>query len=454
MQRHFLASMTAALILCLSAGALHSRADQAKEPGPLRVGIARADITPEGPVWMRGFAARKKPSEGVYRGIQAQCVVFDNGQTRVALIALDLCALSYHQLRRLREAAEACGIPQQHLMVNCSHSHYGPHMGSIEPHAKNPEHNALFTERTQPLFDAAVNDLQPAVLEYTVGSSTMAINRRQLNEEGKCIGMRPEPRKQIDPDVPILRVLNAEGRVRAVLFGYACHPTTTPGASELGYMIGTDYPGYARDWVAAAYPDAEAVFLQGCGGDIKPRAVLPTGGFGAVLVEQSDMMVALGHELGRAVVAALAVPPPLVPADRPTDPREAITSPVSLGGAVELVSLPSKEDPQKMAETPFHMGAWRIGDVYIFGSQGEVLSNIGLRIKRELAGLRVWTNGYTHWGGGYVPDAASYLEGGYEINTTAFAPQAEDIVVGTAIRLIEQLQSGPVHTEPIPGWSE
>lgn len=447
MKSPFLAATTAALLALL---ALPVAPGVAAEPGPLRVGIARADITPEGPVWMRGFAARKKASEGVFRKIQAQCVVFDNGQTRVALMALDLCALSYHQLVKLREAAEACGIPQQHLMINCSHSHYGPHMGSVEPNDRNREHNALFTERTQPLFAAAAADLQPAVLEYTVGSSTMAVNRRQLNAEGQCTGMRPEPRKQIDPAVPILRVLGAEGQVRAVLFGYACHPTTTPATSEVGYMVGTDYPGYARDWVAAAYPDAEPIFFQGCGGDIKPRAVLPPGRFGTVLLDDRQMMASLGHELGRAVVAALAVPPPAVPADRPADPREAMATAVPLGGIVELVSLPSKEDPKQPAKTPFHLGAWRIGDVYIFGCQGEVLSNIGLRIKRELAGVRVWTNGYTHWGGGYVPDAASYPEGGYEINSTAFAPQAEEMIVRTAVRLIKQLQTEPVHAKPIP----
>ena len=451
MQRLFSAVLAASLVLCAGVRAAEPRAEQ---PGPLRVGVARADITPEGPVWMRGFAARKKPSEGVHRNIQAQCAVFDNGQTRVAVVALDLCALSYHQLRALREAAEACGIPQQHLMVNCSHSHYGPHMGSVTPHPQNLEHDALFTERTQPLFAAAVADLQPALLDYTVGSSTMAVNRRQLNAEGQCTGMRPEPRKPIDPDVPILRVTAADGRVRAVLFGYACHPTTTAGASELGYLIGTDYPGYARDWVATAYPEAEAIFLQGCGGDIKPRAVLPTGRFGPVLLDPADLVAALGHELGRAAVAALAVPPPPVPADRPTDAQDAIDAAVALGGIVELVDLPSKDDPQQMVETPFHMGVWRIGDVYLFGSQGEVLSNIGMRIKRELAGMRVWTNGYTHWGGGYLPDAASYPEGGYEINMTKFAPQAEDVVVATAVRLVKQVQADPIHTEPIPRCHE
>mgnify|MGYP000901802575 CR=1 FL=1 len=433
------------LLLSLTPALTHAQA------GPLKVGIATVDITPEGPVWMRGFAARDKPSDGVERNIIAQCIAFDNGHTRLAIVSLDICALNYRQLQRLRALADASGIPEQHVMINWTHNHYGPHLGSVEAHGSNAEYYELFTERTEPLFELAVADLQPAVLEYAVGSCTMAINRRQLNEGG-AVGFRPEPRKQIDPDVPIMRVLGADGAVRAVVFGYACHPTTISG--DLLYKIGTDFPGYARDWVQAAYPGATAIFLQGCGGDIKPRAVLPREGsayanFGMVLLDERGLKAAMGYELGRAVVAGLAAPPEPLPADRPVDLAEALETPVTLGGVVELISLPSKEDPDEPWPTPWHTGAWRIGDLYLFGSQGELLSAIGLRIKRELAGIRVWTGGYTHWGGGYFPDAASYPEGGYEVNSTEFAPEAEDVLVHTAARLIEHLQNTPVQTEPV-----
>lgn len=183
----------------------------------------------------------------MYKNLTATCVVFDNGVTRVPIVALDLCKVLEPQLEDLRVAAQEAGIPPQHVMINCSHTHYGPQIGRKE----NENYDALFKARTGPLFEAAVADLQPAVLDYTAGSCTMAINRRQLNAAGKVTAMRPEPRKQIDADVPILRVLSSEGEVRAVIFGYACHPTTV---SALHYQIGTDYPGFARDWIAAAYP--------------------------------------------------------------------------------------------------------------------------------------------------------------------------------------------------------
>jgi len=403
-------------------------------PGPLKVGIASADITPECPVWMAGFAARKELSKGVYRDLTATCVVFDNGVTRLGLLALDLCKIYEQQLEDLRSAAQAAGIPAQHVMINCSHTHYGPRLR----HKKNRAYDALFKAKTGPLFSAAVATLAPATLDYTVGSCTMAINRRQLGADGKATGMRPEPRKQIDPDVPVLRVLSPEGKGRGVIFAYACHPTTV---SALHYQIGPDYPGFARDWVAAAYPGCTPVFLQGCGGDIKPRYTKPManghGRFGHVLLGQLEIVAELGHELGRAVVAALTVPP---------DP---VATPTHLAGIVEKVEVPDKKRPEHRSHE-IYMGAWRIGDVYVFGSQCEVCSNIGLRIKRELAGMRVWTNGYTHWGGGYIPDAASYPEGGYEVRSSTVSPRTEDIVVGNAIRYIRALQSGKDGVGPIP----
>jgi hypothetical protein len=403
--------------------------------GPLKVGIATADITPEGPVWLEGFAARKEISRGVHRNLTATCVVFDNGATRLAFVALDLLWITEKQLEDLRASAREAGIPPRHLMINFSHTHYGPGIGD----ERNAEYAGLFGSRTGPLIRMALDDLRPAVLDYTVGSCTMGVNRRQRDGEGR-VNFRPEPRNPIDPDVPILRVCSPEGAVRAVIFGYACHPTSITSVDEW-FLVSTDYPGYARDWIAAAYPGCTPVFLQGCGADVKPRYTSPDesgyGRYGYVLLDPLATLAELGHELGRAVVTALMVPPGPVPADRPGALSEAAASPVPLAGMTETVEIANKnpEKPPKRLE----MGAWRLGDLYLFGSQGEIGSRIGMRIKRELSGRRVWTNGYTHWGGGYLLDAASYAEGGSEIDSSGIGPWGEDIVVNGARRCVEAL---------------
>jgi neutral ceramidase len=210
------------------------------------VGAASAVITPEDSVNLAGFGGRKGPSTGVHKDVTATCVVFDNGVTRLALVALDILALRPPEhLESLRASAEKAGIPPQHVMVNSSHTHYAPTIG------RKGSYTLLFKERTESLSQAAVDDLQPAVLDYTVGSCLMGISKRQLDAEG-VINMRPEPRKQIDPDVPVLRVLSREGEVKAVIFGYACHPTTV--GPPAWHLVNPDFPGFAREWVAAAYP--------------------------------------------------------------------------------------------------------------------------------------------------------------------------------------------------------
>lgn len=401
------------------------------DAGPLKVGIATADITPEGPVWMVGFAERTKPSEGVYRPLTARCIVFDNGLTRVAFVALDTCAVYGRQFTHLRLAAGKAGIPSQHLMINASHTHSGPFL-SIE---KNPNYVALFKARTDPLFAKAVADLKPARLDYTAGSCTMGISRRRLNAKGKCPRIRPEPRKEVDTSVPILRVLSPEGKVRAVVFGYGCHPVSVDATH---YLIGPDYPGFARDWVEAAYPGCVAMFLQGCGADVMPRQTTPNGWFGHVLLDPLQAAAEFGHELGRAVIAALTVPPEPVPA------------PVQLAGIIESVPVPDKTDP-KAKTHPAFMGAWRVGDVYLFGGRGEIAAGIGLRIKRDHPGLRLWVNGYTHWGFGYILERSAYPEGGYEIKSTSFSPEAGEIVVRNAARYIKALRAGRTGVGPIRG---
>lgn len=416
-------------------------------PGPLKVGVASAVTTGEDSVRLAGFAGRKGPSTGVHKDVTATCVVFDNGVTRLAIVALDILALRpAEHLDYLRAAAEKAGISPQHVMVNSSHTHYAPTIG------RQGEYTSFFKEQTESLFQAAVDDLQPATLDYAVGSCLMGISKRQLDADG-AINPRPDPRKQIDSDVPVLRVLSPTGDVRAVLFGYACHPTTI--GPPAWHLVSPDYPGFAREWIAAAYPNCTPIFLQGCAGDIKPRIVQPDssgyGRFGYVLLDPLETVSEIGHELGRAVLAAVMVPPKPVPEDRATDLEAALDTPVHLAGIVEAVRLPLKTDvasnpadPSVTAEAPrlFEMGAWRIGDVYVLGFHGEVYSQIGVRVKRELGGIRVWTNGYTYAGAVYIPDAASFAEGGGTVRGTPVAAGAEDVIVANAIRYVKTLREG------------
>jgi len=68
-----------------------------------------------------------------------------------------------------------------------------------------------------------------------------------------------------DHAVPVLTVTRPGGKLEAVLFGYACHPTTLSFQTWCG-----DYPGFAQLELEASHPGATAMFVNTCGGDQNP----------------------------------------------------------------------------------------------------------------------------------------------------------------------------------------
>jgi len=64
------------LVLGLAGAALL----RAAETPEWRAGVAVADITPEGPMWMGGYAARTRPSSGVATPLRAKALAIADGQ--------------------------------------------------------------------------------------------------------------------------------------------------------------------------------------------------------------------------------------------------------------------------------------------------------------------------------------------------------------------------------------
>ena len=68
----------------------------------------------------------------------------------------------------------------------------------------------------------------------------------------------------VDHDVPVLSV-RAGDKLKAVLFGYACHATVLDIYQWTG-----DHPGFAMLAVEEQHPGTQAMFWAGCGADQNP----------------------------------------------------------------------------------------------------------------------------------------------------------------------------------------
>ena len=94
----------------------------------LRAGAARVDITPDGPIWMSGYASRNHPSEGVRQRLFARALAIDPGSGgRVVIISTDLVGLPASIADEVAaRVRNRFGIERARLLLNSSHTHTGP----------------------------------------------------------------------------------------------------------------------------------------------------------------------------------------------------------------------------------------------------------------------------------------------------------------------------------------
>lgn len=390
-------------------------------------GTARLDITPDGPIWMSGYASRNKPSEGVQQRLWAKGLALDDGRGgRVVIVTTDLIGLP----REVSEVAAAriqkqYGLERSAILFNSSHTHTGP---LIWPNLKamlhvNAEDEQKLRDYAQRVTDAlvsvagaALGDLQPAELSVGHGSAGFAMNRREPAAKGVILGVNPNG--PMDHDVPVLRLAAPGGKLIAVLFGYACHNTTLTGAH---YRISGDYAGQAGAYLEERHPGANALFLMLCGGDQNPNPRT-----------HLEDVEAHGRALAAAVDGVLGAPmkplqPPLrtafttielkfAPQDRGTFEEEAKSgNPYRAARAKLMLAAYERGTPVRRIAYPIQ--AIRFGKgLTLVALAGEVVVDYDLRLKREYGTEKedLIVAGYSNEVMCYIPTRRILGEGGYE----------------------------------------
>ena len=242
-----------------------------------RAGTAKVAITPRQPMWMSGYAARTRPSEGAVHDLWAKALAIRDPSGRtVLLITLDVVGIDREVSNRIRSTLERShGLGRDRIVLACSHTHCGPVVGTnlLTMYRIDDAERRRIAEYTKWLEDTvvkvaaeAVGHLREARLSWDNGRCDFAVNRR-ANREADVPGLRERMALQgpVDHDVPVLRVSGPDGSLLSVVFGYACHCTVLDFNKFCG-----DYAGFAQVEIEARHPGATAMFVAGCGADQNP----------------------------------------------------------------------------------------------------------------------------------------------------------------------------------------
>ena len=444
----------------------------AEAVSPWTAGAAAVNITPGQYMWMAGYGSRTAPASGKLTELWAKALVLQAADgNRGVIVTLDLVGigrkLSDHVCAELEAAYD---LKRNQVVICTSHTHSGPVVGRnlaplhywgvdqtqrdlIDQYAKQ-----LVAKIVQ-VVGAAIENGQPCRLQWGSGHESFAVNRRN-NPAGevprrRATGTLAGP---VDHDVPVLSVRDAEGNLKAVVFGYACHATTVSFQHWSG-----DYPGYAQIELQQRHPGCIAMFWAGCGADQNP---LPRR---TVALAQQ-----YGRELADAVDEVLSAALPPLPAKLTTRYRDIEVPLSTLPDAEELqADLPPDGEfgnyQQRWAkdlllrietEGPlkdhysYPISVWSIGDQIDFVTLGgEVVVDYALRLKRRRYGNRTWVAGYSNDVMAYIPSLRVLKEGGYEGGGSnvyyglpaLWSDQIEETIVGAVDDL---MPANPVASQP------
>jgi hypothetical protein len=426
-----------------------------------KAGVARAVITPEKAVWLAGYGSKRVPDGKLHDLWMKALALEDANGHRAVLITSDFQGVPKVMSDRVFEQLKTrFGIERKDVMLTFSHNHCGPRLGDdlIDYYPVEADQEKLVDEYTDDmvakcvtLVGDALANLAAATLQQGQGKTTFAVNRRNNREaDVPTLLEKGEPLVgPVDHAVPVMTVTRPDGKLAAVLFGYACHPTTLSFFTWCG-----DYPGFAQVEIEKNHPGATAMFVNTCGGDQNP---IPR--------RQVEFCEKYGHMLAVAVEETLKKPLRPISNGLRTAFEIAELNYLSVVTRDELQTLLTDSNAIKArwaarllkkldaGETfsssyPYPIHAWKLGnEMLVIGMGAETVVDYALRFKQEF-GPGTWVLGYADDMISYIPSRRVWEEGGYEGGSNLYeygrpafrwAGDIEDRIAATVHKLVKQV---------------
>ena len=227
---------------------------------PFKVGVSMVDITP--PIGFPLYGYPSKPSTGIKDPLYAKAIVFEQGEIRGALIVCNLLGIPRDLSRIVREkASKETGIPFENMSVSATHTHTSPGITeNFKEYALRESAGKLTKEDNNSYFTNLINGITKAII--TANNDTMEVeivsgkgqapgisfNRRYVMTDGR-VRFNPgrnnpkvvRPAGPVDPDVSfVLFRPRGQKKYSSSLTVFSSHYVR--GGSEFS----SDYPHFLQ----------------------------------------------------------------------------------------------------------------------------------------------------------------------------------------------------------------
>jgi neutral ceramidase len=448
--------------------------------GRLRAGAHKVDFTPK-------VAELQLSTDSIRDHLFARAIVVEDGSTCAVLVGIDSGAASNQIVDdAIARASKSTGCPGQNFIISATHTHSSntQGLGQGPPTAKTVA-DAIVEAAT-----VAKSRLAPARVGYGTTKVDLNVNRDLFNRKLEW-RQEPNPDGPSDKTLAVVEFLGSDGIPIGVYMNYAMHPINF----YLSGVISADFPGEASGYVEELFDSRTvAAFSQGASGDQNPRdfrspttfmgqrSALTEGrgpfvqtvgeppaqngplqaGFNAqrasserkaipevnlnaykkVLARTGDYVHMLGSLLGSSAVRVMRE------AMQPADSAHiwAAQETFACPGRVRLdADNPARENVfpgyKDGPDVNLKVGVLRIGDINFATVNGEVYSDIAMRLKAEAPASKTivvtLANGSAN--SGYIYSDAAYSHLTFQVIGSRLKPGcAEGKIISTAIELMHR----------------
>lgn len=249
-----------------------------------------------------GFSG--KGALGVHDDVWARAVVVEAGDTKVALVSLDVVGFFYEEVQRVRAELNAAhpGNGVDEVIISSTHTHEAcDTMGfwGNPPYAsdgKFPLYQAYIRSRIVEAVAEANTELTPARLKVATGTNDIGIRDSR-------------PPQVIDPLVPAAQFLTPGGDVIGTLVNWSNHPEALGSGNR---YISSDFPHGTRTKLEAV-TGAPAIYFSGSVGGLMTPLGKPIPGW-----PTDDKSVARTYKIGEYVADAALAALSTAPIEDPT----------------------------------------------------------------------------------------------------------------------------------------
>jgi hypothetical protein len=347
----------------------------------------------------------------------ATALAIRKGKQTVLILGLDLCGFNSDFTDEIKKELSAkSGISPEAILINASHTHFVPGTQrwlTWAPHNRLPDENYMSKVVKPGILKAAneaLGNLHTSAIYFGRGTTNIGFNRSNGGNQ-----------KPYDDAVDVVKIVRKDGKGTTVLVLSGCHPVAgTQGLRH--YTVSSNYPGYLRGALKTKLgSSSNALFLQGCAGDINPREDPEITGVkladDALKVIEGKMTPLVGN-LSFAMDTLQAVTTPWNKEKTESFREENVK--LSPGMEPERnvawadIMLKNITDGTMPKRMPIYLHTINIGNWKLIGLSREVVTEYSLAIKKIWPEKLVSVAGYCNDVSSYLPVERHIKTGVYE----------------------------------------